>query len=172
MRNRTLCCLLLLAGTSLAPAGPVPELKLSTLDGHPQKLSALRGNIVVLSFWATWCAPCQQELPRLSKLSQSYSAKPVRFLAVSIDKPKDRAKIAPLLEKQAIQLEIWTGASTDTMARFGLGDIVPSTLILDEQGDPITRIEGEAQDEDVSSRIDWLLAGRPGPAPEARLKRY
>jgi thiol-disulfide isomerase/thioredoxin len=164
--------LLLLAGTVAAPARSVPELKLSDLSGHTQKLSALRGNIVVLSFWATWCTPCQEELPRLSKLSESYSGKRVRFVAVSIDAPKDRDKIAPLLARQAIQLEVWTGADTDTMARVGLAGIVPSTLILDEQGEVITRIEGEVQPEDVSSRVEWLLGGRTGAAPEARLKRY
>jgi thiol-disulfide isomerase/thioredoxin len=164
--------MLLLAGTLMAPAKAVPELKLKDLDGHPQKLSALRGSIVVISFWATWCAPCQEELPRLSRLSEGYSGKPVKFIAVSIDEPKDRPKIAPFLARQAIHLDVWQGASTETMARVGLGVIVPSTLILDEQGEAVTRIEGEAREEDVSSRVDWLLSGKAGPAPETKLKRY
>jgi thiol-disulfide isomerase/thioredoxin len=172
MKHVLCAALLLLAGTVVAPARSVPELKLCDLSGHTQKLSALRGNIVVLSFWATWCTPCQEELPRLSKLSESYSGKHVRFVAVSIDAAKDRAKIQPMLTRQAIQLEVWTGADTDTMARVGLGGIVPSTLILDEEGNAVTRIEGEAQLEDVSSRVDWLLGGRSGAVPEARLKRY
>lgn len=165
--------LLLLAAAPLAMAAkPVPDLKLSDLNGQRQKLSSLRGNVVVVSFWATWCGPCREELPRLSKLSESYSGKPVRFVAVSIDEPKNFLKIKPFLADSADHLEIWTGADTDTMAREGFGDIVPSTMILDEQGVAVTRITGEARDEDVSSRIDWLLAGRKGPAPEAALKRY
>ena len=172
MRYLLKLSLLCVAAAGLASAKTAPELKLKDLGGHQQKLSALRGKVVVLSFWATWCAPCQEELPRLSRLSENYSGKPVEFVAVSIDDSKNRAKIEPYLTRQAIHLDVWTGADTDTMARMGLGDIVPSTIILDQDGEPITRIAGEAREEDVSSRVDWLLAGRVGPAPEARLKRY
>jgi len=149
-----------------------PNLDLKDLNGHTQKLSSSRGQIVVLNFWATWCAPCQEELPRLSQLAQSYAGKNVRFVAVSIDEVKDRAKIRPTLEKQNIQLETWVGATTDTMAGFGLGDIVPGTVVLDEQGEIVARIMGEARNEDVRSAVDWLLNGRSGPAPAAMTKRY
>ena len=164
--------LLCVALANAEAAKSVPELKLSDLSGHPQKLSSLRGRIVVLSFWATWCGPCKEELPRLSRLSQSYSDQRVEFVAISIDDAKDVPKIEPFLKEQRIQLNVWRGATTETMARVGLGEIVPSTLILDQHGEAITRIEGEAQEEDIRSRVDWLLAGKIGPAPESKLKRY
>lgn len=150
----------------------VPDLHLKDLEGQPQKLSALRGQIVVLSFWATWCGPCKEELPRLSKLQESYAGKNVRFIAVSIDEEKDRKKIAPFLVKEDVHLSVWVGGDTDQLERFGLGDIVPGTVILDEHGEAVTRIMGEAQADDVRSRVDWLLGARQGSAPEAKLKRY
>jgi hypothetical protein len=58
------------------------------------------------------------------------------------------------------------------LGHFGLADIVPGTLILDEQGQVITRIMGEAKDDDIRSRLDWLLNGRQGSVPELKLKRY
>jgi thiol-disulfide isomerase/thioredoxin len=125
-----------------------------------------------MSFWATWCTPCQEELPRLSKLSETYGGKPVKFIAVSIDEAKNFTKIEPFLTREAIRLDVWTGADTDTMARLGLGDIVPSTIIPDERGEAISRISGEAREQDVSSRVDWLLGGRVGAAPAQKLKRY
>lgn len=155
-----------------AHAKRAPNLDLKDLNGHSQKLAALRGQVVVLNFWATWCGPCQEELPRLSKLAASYSGKNVHFVAVSIDEPKDRAKIQPTLARENVSLETWIGASTDTLAGFGLGDIVPGTAILDEHGEIIARIMGEAHDEDVQSAVDWLLGGRSGPAPAAITKRY
>ena len=155
-----------------AYAKRAPNLELKDLQGHPQKLASLRGQIVVVNFWATWCGPCQEELPRLSKLAQSYSGKNVRFLAVSIDAAKDRAKIQPALEKANVTLEAWVGADTDTLGSFGLGDIVPGTAVLDERGEIIARIMGEARDEDVRSAVDWLLSDRSGPAPAAMTKRY
>jgi thiol-disulfide isomerase/thioredoxin len=155
-----------------AYAKRAPNLELKDLTGHTQKLSSLRGQIVVLNFWATWCAPCQEELPRLSNIAQSYSGKNVHFVAVSIDEAKNRAKIQPTLEKESVTLETWVGATTDTMAGFGLGNIVPGTVIVDEQGEIIARVMGEARDEDVRNAVDWLLNGRTGPAPAAMTKRY
>lgn len=155
-----------------ADAKGTPNLALKDLSGHSQRLSDLRGQVVVLSFWATWCVPCRQELPRLSILSTEFVGKKVRFVAVSIDDAKDRARIEPYLTQQNVHLDVWVGGNADMLGRFGLGDIVPGTLILDEQGQVITRIMGEAKDEDIRSRLDWLLNGRQGPAPEPKLKRY
>lgn len=168
----TLLILCLAFCTAPANAKRAPNLELKDLNSHSQKLALLRGQIVVINFWATWCAPCQEELPRLSKLAQSYSGKNVRFIAVSIDAAKDRAKIQPALEKANVTLETWIGANPDTLSGFGLGDIVPGTAILDERGEIIARIMGEAREDDVRSAVDWLLSDRSGPAPAAVTKRY
>jgi thiol-disulfide isomerase/thioredoxin len=160
-----------LCSSILAPAKPIPELALKDLSGQKHRLSALKGNIVVLNFWATWCGPCQEELPLLSRLSDAYGDEPVRFVAVSIDEEKSPARIAAFLAQRNIKLETWSGATTGTMAKVGLGDIVPSTLILDQAGEVITRITGEAREDDIRGRIDWLLKGRIGQAPETSLNR-
>ena len=158
--------------TAVASAESAPKLSLRDLNGQTQKLSSLRGNIVVLNFWATWCEPCQEELPRLSKLSQSYAGRNTRFVAVSIDAAKDREKIEPLLHRLHVDLDVWTGADVDTLEKFGLGDVVPGTMVIDEKGQIIRRVMGEARDEDVRTALDWLVQGRSGPAPALLLKRY
>lgn len=164
---------LLLASLAIsAQAKHAAKLKLRDLAGHPQSLSGLRGHIVVVSFWATWCTPCAEELPRLSRLSALYAAKEVHFIAVSIDESRDRPKIQLFLAKENVSLEVWTGGDTGQLARFGLGDIVPGTVIVDADGEIIGRIMGEARDEDIQQRLDWLLGGKQGPAPEAMTKRY
>lgn len=161
---------------SLAPsavgAKRVPSLKLKDLTGQTVTLASLRGHIVVLSFWATWCAPCQEELPRLSTISKTYAAQNVRFIAVSIDDKKDIHKIQIFLQKHDISLDVWTGANADTLDRFGLGNIVPGTVILDENGYAIARIMGEARENDIRSAVDWLLDQRKGPAPTPMTRRY
>lgn len=160
----------LLAAT--AEAKRIPNLELKSLSGQPQKIASLRGSIAVISFWATWCAPCHEELPRLSKLSQDYAANGVRFVAISIDEPKDRPKVAPYVDQQKLAMDVWVGGDTDMLDRVGLGNIVPGTIIIDQQGEVVGRIMGEAREEDVRSRVDWLLHGRQGDAPEALTKRY
>ncbi len=163
-------CASLITAPAVAKHAPDPTFK--TLDGSARRLSSLRGQIVVVNFWATWCAPCQEELPRLSKLAASYADKPVRFVLVSIDEPKDRARIPAALARLHVSLDTWDDADTDTMDRFGLGAIVPGTAVLDEKGDVVARIMGEARDEDVRGAVDWLLGGKTGHAPDALTKRY
>ena len=149
-----------------------PDPTFKSLDGQKRKLSELRGNIVVVNFWATWCGPCQEELPRLAKLATDYAGKPVKFVLVSIDASKDRAKIPGVLARLAVPNESWVDADTDTMDAFGLGDIVPGTVILSPDGEIVARIMGEAKEADVRGAVDWLLNGKSGAAPPALTKRY
>jgi thiol-disulfide isomerase/thioredoxin len=169
---QALAVLLAFCGSIPAHAKPVPDLKFRDLAGHDQRLNNLHGSITVISFWATWCTPCREELPRLSLLSQQYAAKGVRFIAVSVDDPKDFAKIQPFLQQQHVTLDVWTGADIGTLDRLGLGDVVPATIVLDPNGEIIGRISGEARDPDVTGYLDWLLHNRQGPAPAPSLKRY
>jgi thiol-disulfide isomerase/thioredoxin len=162
--------LLVCAVPAWARRAPDPSFK--TLDGQKEKLSALRGQVVVVNFWATWCAPCQEELPRLTKMAAEYSGKQVKFVFISIDAPKDRKKIPATLDRLHVSFNSWVDADTDTLARFGLGDIVPGTVILDDNGEIVAHIMGEARDADVRTPVDWLLGGRKGPPPEALTKRY
>lgn len=163
-------CLAISPAAVLAKHVPDPSFK--SLDGQSHKLSALRDQIVVVNFWATWCGPCQEELPRLSQIAASYSGKPVSFVFISIDDPKDRSKIEPSLTKLHVDIANWVNADTDTLDSFGLGNIVPGTIVLDETGQPVTRVMGEAKEEDVRKPIDWLLNGRKGDPPQLLIKRY
>jgi thiol-disulfide isomerase/thioredoxin len=168
--------LTLVAAFALLPssltAKRVPDPAFKTLDGKTQKVSSLRGQIVVLNFWATWCGPCQEELPRLSQIAASYAGKPVSFVFISIDAPKDRAKIPNTLARLHLSFESWVNADTDTLGGFGLGEIVPGTIVLDEKGEAVARVMGEAREDDVRKPIDWLLGGKNGEAPSSLLKRY
>jgi thiol-disulfide isomerase/thioredoxin len=169
----SLCASVLLCLLAVSVQGKrAPNLELKDLSGNKQKLDSLHGSIAVVSFWATWCTPCRDELPRLSKLAQEYTPTGVRFVAISIDGPKDRPKIGSYIAEQKLTMDIWVGGDTDMMARVGLGDIVPGTIIFDQQGEIIGRVMGEAREEDIRSRIEWLRNGRQGAAPEPLTKRY
>ena len=177
---RRIPCMLLFLILAVLPSfsspGRAPNLNLKDLAGNRQKLSALRGQIVVLNFWATWCGPCQEELPRLSQLAQGWAGKDIRLITVSIDEPKDAAKIGPMLERLHVipgaNLAVWVGSNVDTMESFGLGDIVPGTVVIDSEGNIVTRVMGEAKNEDIVTAIKWLIGGRSGNPPPSLVKRY
>jgi thiol-disulfide isomerase/thioredoxin len=149
-----------------------PDLTLTSLEGKAHSLAEYSGRIVVLNFWATWCLPCRDEMPMLSKLAPKYAEQNVAFLAASIDDPQTQPKIARFLEKKKVTLAVFTGATPEILKQFNLGEIVPATLILDRDGTPTFRIEGEASRKDISSRLDWLLSERSGKQPKILIKNY
>lgn len=152
-------------------AGPSEQsLVFKGRDGAPHNLRELRGHPAVINFWATWCGPCKEEMPRLQKLANSYAAQGVHFVAISLDDAETQRRIDEVVQKRDFHLPIWTGATEHTLAELQLGELVPATLILDEQGEVVGKIEGEARDKDVRSRVDWLLSGRQGKAPKVLQK--
>ncbi|MGA2352468.1 MAG: TlpA disulfide reductase family protein [Terracidiphilus sp.] len=163
----TVCCLI-----PVAQAKRAPHLEMKDLAGNTHKLSELRGSIAVINFWATWCVPCREELPTLSKLNKEYAGKKIRFVAVSVDEPKDRAKIDQFLRRQLLDMEVWVGADLEMLERAGLGNEVPATMVLDEQGGMVARILGEAREEDVKAPVEWLLSAKTSPPPHEVIKRY
>ncbi len=163
--NFPLACLALCAAASAA-GPPEPASHWQGRDGAPHALAELRGHPAVINFWATWCGPCREEMPRLQKLSEAYAGQGVRFIAISLDDPQTQSKIDKLVQSRNFTIPVWTGADVQTLADLKLGQLVPATLILDEAGEPIGKIEGEAREKDVRSRLDWLLGGKQGRAPK------
>jgi thiol-disulfide isomerase/thioredoxin len=151
-------------GTEATQVGAPAEFR--GLDGVPHTLAELNGRPAVVNFWATWCMPCKEEMPRLQSLSEQYQPKGVRFVAISIDDAETQAKIAGLIAKRHFGVTVWTGATEASLKELQLGNILPATLILDESGVPIGKIEGEVRTKDISSRLDWLLNGRQGKQPK------
>jgi thiol-disulfide isomerase/thioredoxin len=170
----TLAAMFALGLPATAAAKPVPNLSFKDLEGAKKSLADMRGSIVVVNFWATWCGPCRDELPLLTRMNTEYSTKKVRFIEISEDENGDsksgRAKIDAFMKANGPGLEVWTGADTDTLSRLGLGIELPATIILDENGEVICRLLGEAREADLRTALDWLLNGRTGPAPAAMVK--
>ena len=155
----------LLSARQMAPA----QEKAGTfkaLDGSSHSLQELRGHASVVNFWATWCGPCREEMPRLQKLADQYGPQGVQFVAISLDGPETHEKIPAAVAKRGLRLPVWTGATDETLHALELGVLVPATLVLDADGAVIGKIEGEAREKDVQSRLDWLLGGRQGKQPK------
>jgi len=158
------------SGTDEAAASP--RLALTDLDGTPRDLPALRGRIVVVNYWATWCLPCRDEMPMLARVARAYRERGVVVVGASADTPETRGAIPPLLRDADVDFPIWVGATTLDMERMDVGAVLPATAILDADGRIAYRVIGPLTENDLRVRLDALLLGtHDGPAPSARLVR-
>ncbi|HEV2498884.1 MAG TPA: TlpA disulfide reductase family protein [Terriglobia bacterium] len=157
--------LLLAAPAALLAKSSLPKLKVRDLSGAAASLNPYRGKIIVLNFWATWCEPCQQEMPMLVKEEANYRDRGVVVIGVSLDKPGDEDKIRAFISKYHIAFPVWTGGTADDLDRWKLGPAVPATAFIDPDGKIEGRIKGEIRKPLLEHRLDWMLGRHEGEAP-------
>jgi thiol-disulfide isomerase/thioredoxin len=167
---RLVSAILLAVVLARAAGTPKADLTLKDVKGQKVHLRDLRGKPVVLNFWATWCAPCNAEMPILVELEKQYAARGVVFVAASLDDAKTSGQIPEFLTRYHVGFSIWYGATADDMGDLKMGNAVPATAILDPEGHIVARILGQARPGEVNERLEWLLGDRNGPAPEPLLK--
>jgi thiol-disulfide isomerase/thioredoxin len=138
--------------------GQEVELKLTDLSASQQSLSSLKGRVVILNFWATYCIPCKSEMPDLAAIQNEYAALGVQVIAASTDEVGDREKILQFVKETRINFPIWIGAGTSDMLRFGLGSALPGTVVIGKDGQIAKVISGVVNPADLKRQIDGMLA--------------
>ena len=138
--------------------GTEVELKLRDLSGVEQSLSSLKGRIVVLNFWATYCIPCRKEMPDLAAIQNEYAAMGVQVVGASTDEAADRAKVLQFVRETKMNFPIWLGAGSSDMLRFGLGTALPGTVVIGKDGRIAKAISGVVNQADLKKQIDAMLS--------------
>ncbi|HLL75414.1 MAG TPA: TlpA disulfide reductase family protein [Pyrinomonadaceae bacterium] len=146
------------AQTAVSVVGTQPELALRDLSGVEQSLAALRGRVVVLNFWATWCEPCRREMPDLAAIQNDYAALGVQVVGASADAAEDRPKVLQFIRETKINFPIWTGATAQLMPRFGLAPALPGTVVLDREGRIVSSTNAVVKPDELRKQLDALLA--------------
>jgi thiol-disulfide isomerase/thioredoxin len=160
----------LLSALALCADAPKTDLTLQDANGRKVHLRDLRGKPVVLNFWATWCVPCNAEMPMLVDMENQYATRGVLFIGASLDDAKTKARIPAFLAEHNVAFPVWYGASGDDLAQLKLGEAVPATAFLDAEGHIVARILGQARPEEVKERLDWLTGDKTGPVPQPLVK--
>jgi cytochrome c biogenesis protein CcmG, thiol:disulfide interchange protein DsbE len=149
-------------------AAPV-ELELKDLTGNRVHLRDYRGKLVVLNFWATWCIPCRDEAPMFVEEERKWAARGVVFVGASLDDRRTQKNIPDFLRKFQIDFPVWVGAGADNLYKLGMGEAVPATAFLTEEGAIFARVQGEIKREELEERLDWATGDRSRPAPKPLL---
>ncbi len=115
------------------PGQGAPDIALVDLNGKPLKLSELEGKVVLIDFWASWCAPCKEELPVLEKLHKAYAADGLVIVGVNIDKDAGIAREFLTKNKLALSFPIVNDKSHDVAKRYA-PPTMPSSYLVDRSG--------------------------------------
>lgn len=146
--------------------GQSANLTLNDLSGVEQSLQSLKGRIVVLNFWATYCVPCRKEMPDLAVIQNEFAPLGVQVIGVSTDDLADRSKVLQFVKETKVNFPIWVGGTTDHMVRFGLGAALPGTVIIDRNGKITKIISGVVDQAGLRKQIEALLAVASNNKPE------
>lgn len=111
---------------------PAPNFQLRDMNGHPVALADLRGKVVLLNFWATWCGPCRVEMPAMEELYQAFSRKDFEILAVSTD-AQGVAVTRPFQQENHLTFPILHDADYRVGLTYGARSL-PMTFMVDRQG--------------------------------------
>ncbi len=133
---------------------PAPEFVRSDLAGRPVDVAALRGRVVLLNFWATWCAPCMVEIPRFIAWQTKYSADGLQIIGVSMD--DDAAPVASLVRERAVNYPVVIGDERIGLLYGGVLGL-PVTYLIDRKGIVRARYKGEANLGAMESALQRLL---------------
>jgi peroxiredoxin len=110
---------------------PAADFAAATLAGSPLKLSSLRGKVVLVDFWASWCEPCKKELPLLDKLAPRLRAKGIEIVAVNIDDDKSHA--VDFVKSHGLHLTVVADASKKIVGAWEPPKM-PSSFVVDKSG--------------------------------------
>ncbi len=145
------------------PGASAPTFELPDVDGDPVKLESQRGSVVVLNFWASWCAPCLTEMPRLEALREQFEGQAVEVLLINIDKQK--APALGVMKRRPTQLKTLFDPQSSVV---GLYDppALPSTYLIGPEGTLSHVHVGEIDDAgvaDLGGRIEALVPKAAAP---------
>jgi thiol-disulfide isomerase/thioredoxin len=144
------------------------ELTLKDPFGASQKLSSLKGRIVILNFWATYCVPCRKEMPDLAAIQNEYAALGLQVVGASTDEAGDSAKVLQFVKETKVNFPIWLGATTSDMMRFGLGGALPGTVVIGRDGRIAKIISGVVNQADLRKQIETMIASAEKTAATER----
>lgn len=136
---------------------PVPDLTLETLDGESIELDEQDGKVLLINFWATWCAPCRKEIPDLNALYSDLKQEGLTVIGIALDR-KGAEVVRPFVENQTIDYPIVVDKEGLTEAELGPIHGLPTTVVVDPKGRITKRVIGIFPVDKMKPTLQDMLA--------------
>ena len=145
--------------TSEPPRGDdpqkAPNFALATADGKTVELEELKGRVVVINFWATWCSPCRAEIPGMLEVYEKYKGDGLEIVGISLDRGGWKT-VAPFVERMGINYPVVLGGG-EVVRKYGGVQAIPTTFIVDKGGYVVNGHMGYLSKEDLEEMVKGLL---------------
>ena len=161
---------LLLSDSTPPPISPgqvAPAFELERLDGGRLSLESLHGRVVLLNFWATWCPPCEEEMPAMERLHQKFAGQPFELVAVSVD--EDRKAVTSFRERLGLRFPILLDPRRQVSNAYQTFRY-PESFLIDPQGRIVSHFIGN-REWDASSYVAQIRALLPPATASGTLAR-
>ncbi len=147
------------AGKTAAAAPAGPDFALKDLDGNVVRLADLRGSVVIVDFWATWCPPCRQALPHLQAISNEYGGRGVKIVAIAMD-DQGESVVRPFVAKNKLT---FTMVLPDGQVERAFGGIrsLPTTFVIGPDGKIFKKLVGFNPDTTPQTLIEAIRTLKP-----------
>ncbi|MDY0943199.1 thiol-disulfide oxidoreductase ResA [Priestia megaterium] len=132
----------------------VYDFSLQDLDGNEISLSDFKGRSVVLNFWATYCPPCEKEMPYLNNIYEEYKKKGIEVLAVNAKEP--RIIVSPFVKEKNLKFPVLLDRTGTTVDQYKVLNL-PVTLFIDENGTIIERFSGELTEKKIRNSVEQIV---------------
>jgi peroxiredoxin len=134
---------------------PAPEFALQDLQGNTIELSSMKGKVLIIDFWATWCGPCKQEVPNLVSLQAKYRDKGLQIVGLSLDQG-GASEVKPFADEHDVNYTMLI-ADEKTARAYGGVSMIPTTFVVDRNGVVVKRFLGYTTPEAFEEAILPLL---------------
>lgn len=137
---------------------PAPGFSGRLLDGKELSLGGLKGRVVVLDFWATWCPPCRLSIPKVQALSERFASEPVTVLGINLDMDETGETVRDFVKEHSIRFPQLLGG-TEVAKKYGVEGI-PCTVVVDRSGvvRHVSTGYSEGQEEELAELVRKLLS--------------
>ena len=133
---------------------PAPDLKLTGLDGQPVALADLRGQVVLVNNWATWCPPCRAEMPVLEAYYLEHRGQ--NFVLVGIDASESSAEVADFVDQYDLSFPIWLDPNNEALRGF-YNAALPNSYVIDAEGQVVLGWTGGISRQLLEAHVTPLL---------------